>query len=73
MNKPDTKDNFTRWLSLLQEFDITIVDNPTKDNVVINFLSRLSNNDDNLLVEDSFLDEYIFCSFHLLTLACRYC
>ena len=51
---------FTRWLLLLQEFDITIVDKPKRDNVVENFLSRLTNVINDLLVEDSLLDEYFF-------------
>ena len=43
-----------RWLLLLQEFDITIIDKPGKENVVADFLSRFTNSDDNLPVEDSF-------------------
>jgi hypothetical protein len=59
MNKPITNARVTRWLLLLQEFDITIVDRPGKENVVADFLSRLTLNDDNL-VDDSFPDEYLF-------------
>jgi hypothetical protein len=59
MNKPITNARVTRWLLLLQEFDITIVDRPGKENVVADFLSRLTVNDDNP-VDDSFLDEYLF-------------
>ena len=44
MNKPITLGRITRWLLLLQEFDITIVDKPGKDNVVADFLSRLNTN-----------------------------
>jgi hypothetical protein len=47
-------------LLLLQEFDITIVDRPGKENVVADFLSRLNINDDNSHVDDSFLDEHFF-------------
>jgi hypothetical protein len=39
MNKPITNARVTRWLLLLQEFDITIVDRPGKENVVADFLS----------------------------------
>jgi hypothetical protein len=59
MNKPITNARVTRWLLLLQEFDITIVDRPGKENVVADFLSRLTVNDDNP-VDDSFPDEYLF-------------
>ena len=34
MNKPITNARVTRWLLLLQEFDITIIDKPGKENVV---------------------------------------
>lgn len=60
MNKPITNARVTRWLLLLQEFDITIVDKPGKENVVANFLSRLVNNSDNSPVEDLFPDEHLF-------------
>jgi hypothetical protein len=59
MNKPITNARVTRWLLLLQEFDITIVDRPGKENVVADFLSRLTTNDDKP-VDDSFPDEYLF-------------
>jgi hypothetical protein len=60
MNKPITNARVARWLLLLQEFDITIVDRPGKENVVVDFLSRLNINDDNSLVDDSFPDEHLF-------------
>ena len=60
MNKPITNAQVTRWLLLLQEFDITIVDRPGKENVVVDFLSRLHINDDNSPVDDSFPDEHFF-------------
>jgi hypothetical protein len=60
MNKPITNARVTRWLLLLQEFDITIVDRPGKENVVVDFLLRLHINDDNSLVDDSFPDEHLF-------------
>jgi hypothetical protein len=59
MNKPITNSRVTRWLLLLQEFDITIVDRPRKENVVADFLSRLTLNDNNP-VDDSVPDEYLF-------------
>eukprot|EP00253_Pinus_taeda_P008259 PITA_08259 len=59
MNKSITNARVTRWLLLLQEFDITIVDRPGKENVVADFLSRLKTNE-NVPVDDSFPDEYLF-------------
>ena len=59
MNKPITPGRITRWLLLLQEFDITIVDKLGKGNVVANFLSRMDKNDECTCVEYSFLDEHI--------------
>jgi len=41
MNKPDVNARIIRWLLLLQQFDLTIVDKPGKENVVADFLSRL--------------------------------
>ena len=60
MNKPVTNARVTRWLLLLQEFDITIIDRPAKENVVVDFLSRFTNSDDNFPVEDYFPDEHLF-------------
>ena len=60
MNKPVTNARVTRWLLLLQEFDITIIDKPRKENVVTYFLSCFTNSDDNFPIEDSFLDEHLF-------------
>ena len=60
MNKPVTNSRVTRWLFLLQEFDITILDKPRKQNVVADFLSRLAISDDCTATEDYFPDEYLF-------------
>ena len=60
MNKLITPDRITRWLLLIQEFDITIVEKPWKDNVVANFLSRLDTSDEGTPIENSFPDEHIF-------------
>ena len=60
MRKHVVNGRVTQWLLLLQEFDITILDKPEKDNVVANFLSRLTISDDYTPTEDSFPDEYIF-------------
>ena len=59
MNKPVTNARITRWLLLLQEFDITIVDRTRKENVA-DYLSRFINSDNSLPIEDSFPDEHLF-------------
>ena len=60
MNKPITSGRITRWLLLLHEFNITIIDKPGKENLVANFLSRLTHTDDNVHVDDTFLYEHLF-------------
>ena len=60
MNKPITPGRVTRWLLLLQEFNITIVDKPGKYSVVYDFLSRMDNNDECTPIEDIFPDEHLF-------------
>ena len=60
MNKPIAKGWLTRWLLLLQEFNIIVLDRPGKQNTVVDFLSRIQNIKDDTLVEDKFPDEYIF-------------
>ena len=42
MNKLDVNAWIIRWLLLLQEFDLTIVDKLGKENVVVDFLSKLT-------------------------------
>ena len=59
-NKPVTNGRVTRWLILLQEFDITIKDRPRKENPVVDFLSRMPKTDDLAAVEVQFLDEHLF-------------
>ena len=59
-NKPITNGRITRWLILLQEFDITIKDRPGKENLVAKFLSRMPKPVDTVAVEDQFPDENLF-------------
>eukprot|EP00253_Pinus_taeda_P003814 PITA_03814 len=59
-NKPITNGRITRWLILLQEFDITIKDRPGKENHVADFLSRMPKPVDAAVVEDQFPDEHLF-------------
>ena len=60
MNKWITNGRVIRWLLLLQEFNITILDRPGKQNTVVDFLSKLQNIKYNTPVEDQFPDEYLF-------------
>jgi hypothetical protein len=60
MKKPITNPRVTRWLLLLQEFNINIIDRHGKDNLVVDFLSRMIHLGDNALVDDNFLDENLF-------------
>ena len=60
MNKPLTSGRFTRWLLLLQEFKVTIVDRLEKSNVVAHFLSRLDNPGEATPVNYDFPYEHIF-------------
>jgi hypothetical protein len=60
MNKPITNGRVTRWLLLLQEFDITILDKPGKDNVVVEFICRITSNENEPPVEHHFPDEHLF-------------
>lgn len=60
MIKPITHGRVTRWLLLIQEFDITIVDKLGKDNIVTYFLSRMDTSDEGTPVEDSFPNEHLF-------------
>ena len=41
MNKPITNGRVTRRLILLQEFNITIIDRPGKENIIAYFLSHI--------------------------------
>ena len=60
MNKPITNDMITRWLLLLQELNIIILDRPGKENQVADYFSRLQNPGEAIQVEDSFPDEHLF-------------
>ena len=42
MNKPDVNARIIIWLLLLQQFDLTIVDKPSKENDVTDFLSKVN-------------------------------
>jgi len=61
MNKHDVNARIIRWLLLLEQFDLTIVDKAWKDNVVVDFLSRLTlpiGKEE--IIDARLLDEHIF-------------
>src|SRR4051794_34854393 len=60
MEKKDAKPRLIRWVLLLQEFDLHIVDRKGAENPVADNLSRLENVlDDPLPINDSFPDEQL--------------
>lgn len=60
MNKSSISDRLARWLLLMHEFDITIINKLGKENVVAHFLSRLQIQDGPEAIDDSFPDEHLF-------------
>jgi hypothetical protein len=60
MNKPITNGRVTRWILLLQAFNITVLDRPQKENLVANFISRIKHEDDDIPIDDSFPDDHLF-------------
>ena len=62
LKKFDSKAGVIRWVLLLQEFDLKIRDKAKLKNVVADHLSRLGAEATlfkKLLIDDSFLDDYI--------------
>ena len=61
INKPDVNAHIIRWLILLQQFDLTIFDKQGKENVVVDFLSKLDSlAGEERVVDDQLLDEHLF-------------
>ena len=60
MNKLDVSSRVIRWLLLLQEFHLTIVDKPRRHNIVANFVSRLTHTAEKDILDDAFPDEHLF-------------
>lgn len=61
MNKPDANARIIRWLLLLQQFDLTIIDKLGKENVIADFLSRLTiTTRKEEMVDDQLPYEHIF-------------
>lgn len=51
INKPIVSRRLARWLLLMQEFDSTIIDKPRKTNIVVDFLSRLTHQPDEPIID----------------------
>jgi hypothetical protein len=60
MNETDINGRMIRWFMLLQHFDLTILDKTGKQNVVADDLSRLTNPNEEDMVDDWFQDENLF-------------
>ena len=60
MNKPINNGRVTRWIILLKEFNVTILNRPRKQNLVANFLSKIKNEGETSPIEDNFPIEILF-------------
>ena len=65
INNHITNGGITRWLSLMQEFNITVLDRPGRENQVAYFLSRLNNSGEVVPISDNFPDEQAYYLFLL--------
>ena len=63
MNKPITNGRVTRWLLLLQEFNIVVIDRRVKENLVADFLCYIQHGDGAKPIDDTFPDEHLFTMF----------
>ena len=59
MTKKDAKPRLTRWVLLLQEFDLEIKDKKGMENLVADHLSRLEGASNEVQVNDDFPDEQL--------------
>ena len=59
LKKADSKPRLIKWMLLLQEFDIEILDRSGAHNLVANHLSRIENGEDNIPIKDDFPDEVL--------------
>ena len=59
MNKPITNGRVSRWLLLLHEFNITIINWPGKENLVADFLAHIQHDDSAKSIDDTFPNEHL--------------
>ena len=59
LKKEDSKPRLIRWMLLLQEFDIEILDRSGAYNLVVDYLSRIENGEDNIPIQDDFPEEVL--------------
>ncbi|XP_031260384.1 uncharacterized protein LOC116118543 [Pistacia vera] len=59
LTKKKAKPSLIRWILLLQEFNLTIKDKRGSDNIVVDYLSRLINQEDALPLKDDFPNEQL--------------
>ena len=60
LQKNDSKSRLIRWVLLLQEFDIEIVDKPGAQNLAADHLSMLENGEMGHQLSDQFPDETLY-------------
>jgi hypothetical protein len=60
VNKPVLGEIICQWLLLFQEFDFEVIVKPVKLNVGPNHLSRVTNGEEPMNLEDNFLDAQLF-------------
>ncbi|RDY14187.1 hypothetical protein CR513_00776, partial [Mucuna pruriens] len=56
---PDAKPRLIRWMLLLQEFDIEIIDKRDVENSVADHLSKIEREIDSMPIQDEFPDEQL--------------
>ncbi|CAN6723272.1 unnamed protein product [Malus baccata var. baccata] len=68
LSKKEAKPRLLRWVLLLQEFDLEILDKKGRENIMADHLSRLVNAStdeaDSLLLQESFPDEQLLAVTH---------
>ena len=60
LSKKDTKPKLIRWILLLQEFDLEILDKKGSENMVADHISRILVESDTEPIRDKFSDEQLF-------------
>ncbi|WVZ70996.1 hypothetical protein U9M48_019623 [Paspalum notatum var. saurae] len=60
LTKKDAKPRLIRWILMLQEFDVEIVDKKGVENVVADHLSRMSHSKGGPLIEDALRDDTLY-------------